>query len=70
MIEEAWPLASISSEIAYHLQRYAFDHLDAPVMRVTQSDTPLAFSPTLIEEALPNTLSHYCLRLNATLYRA
>ena len=24
-------------------------------MRVTQSDTPLAFSPTLIEEAIPNT---------------
>jgi pyruvate dehydrogenase E1 component beta subunit len=47
-------LASISSEIAYHLQRYAFDFLDAPVMRVTQTDTPLAFSPTLIDEALPN----------------
>ena len=53
-VEEAWPLASISSEIAYHLQRYAFDYLDAPVMRVTQTDTPFAFSPTLIEEALPN----------------
>ena len=53
-MEEAWPLASISSEIAYHLQRYAFDFLDAPVMRVTQTDTPLAFSPTLIDEALPN----------------
>lgn len=55
VIEEAHPLASISSEIAYHIQRYAFDHLDAPVMRVTQTDTPFAFSPTLIEEALPNT---------------
>ena len=55
ILEEAWPLASISSEIAYHLQRYAFDYLDAPVERVTQTDTPFAFSPTLIEEALPNT---------------
>ena len=54
VVEESWPLASISSEIAYHLQRYAFDYLDAPVMRVTQSDTPFAFSPTLIDEALPN----------------
>jgi pyruvate dehydrogenase E1 component beta subunit len=54
VIEESWPLASISSEIAYHIQRYAFDYLDAPVMRVTQSDTPFAFSPSLIEEALPN----------------
>jgi pyruvate dehydrogenase E1 component beta subunit len=54
VVEESWPLASISSEIAYWVQRYAFDHLDAPVMRITQSDTPFAFSPTLIEEALPN----------------
>ncbi|MEN9301867.1 MAG: hypothetical protein RL264_296 [Bacteroidota bacterium] len=54
VLEESWPLASIASEIAYHLQRYAFDYLDAPVMRVTQTDTPFAFSPTLIEEALPN----------------
>jgi pyruvate dehydrogenase E1 component subunit beta len=54
VVEESWPLASISSEIAYHLQNYAFDYLDAPVKRVTQSDTPFAFSPSLIEEALPN----------------
>ena len=46
VLEESWPLASISSEIAYHLQRYAFDYLDAPVERVTQTDTPFAFSPT------------------------
>jgi pyruvate dehydrogenase E1 component beta subunit len=54
VLEESWPLASISSEIAYHLQRYAFDYLDAPVMRITQTDTPFAFSPTLIDAALPN----------------
>lgn len=54
VVEESWPLASISSEIAYHLQRYAFDYLDAPVLRVTQTDTPFPFSPTLISHALPN----------------
>lgn len=54
VLEESWPLASISSELAYWIQRYAFDYLDAPVMRVTQTDTPFAFSPTLIEEALPS----------------
>ena len=54
VIEESWPLASISGEIAYHLQRHAFDYLDAPVMRVMQADTPFAFSKILIEEALPN----------------
>ncbi len=55
VLEESWPLASISSELAYHIQNYAFDYLDAPVKRVTQTDTPFAFSPTLIEAALPNT---------------
>ena len=68
VVEEAWPLASISSEIAYHLQRYAFDYLDAPVMRVTQTDTPFAFSPTLIDEALPN-VERIVKAVKSTLYR-
>ena len=68
VLEESWPLASISSEIAYHLQRYAFDYLDAPVQRVTQTDTPFAFSPTLIEEALPN-IDRLSKAIKATLYR-
>jgi pyruvate dehydrogenase E1 component beta subunit len=68
ILEEAWPLASISSEIAYHLQRYAFDYLDAPVERVTQTDTPFAFSPTLIEEALPNA-DRLIKAVKRTLYR-
>jgi pyruvate dehydrogenase E1 component beta subunit len=38
IVEEAWPLASISSELAYHIQRYAFDYLDAPVMRIAHPD--------------------------------
>ena len=54
VVEEAWPLASISSEIAYHIQRHAFDYMDAPVIRVTSRDVPLPYAPTLIEEILPN----------------
>ena len=54
VVEEAWPLASISSELAYHIQRYAFDYMDAPVQRVTNRDVPLAYAPTLIEAVLPN----------------
>jgi pyruvate dehydrogenase E1 component beta subunit len=68
VLEESWPLASISSEIAYHLQRYAFDYLDAPVERVTQTDTPFAFSPTLIDEALPN-VERIIKAVKRTLYR-
>ncbi len=54
VVEEAWPLAAISSEITYHLQRYAFDYLDAPVIRVNNMDIPLHYAPTLIEVTLPN----------------
>jgi pyruvate dehydrogenase E1 component beta subunit len=54
VVEEAWPLGSISSEIAYHVQRFAFDYLDAPVIRVNSGDVPLPYAPTLIEEILPN----------------
>ena len=54
IIEEAWPLASISSEVAYHIQRHAFDYLDAPVQRVTNLDLPLPYAPTLIDVILPN----------------
>ena len=68
VLEESWPLASISSEIAYHLQRYAFDYLDAPVQRVTQTDTPFAFSPTLIDEALPN-VDRLIKAVKSTMYR-
>lgn len=69
VVEESWPLASIASEIAYHAQRYAFDYLDAPVMRVTQTDTPFAFSPTLIEAALPN-VERVISAVKATMYRS
>jgi pyruvate dehydrogenase E1 component beta subunit len=54
IVEEAWPLASISSELGYHVQRFAFDYLDAPVVRVTAADVPLPYANTLIEASLPN----------------
>ena len=38
------PVASIATEITYRVQRHAFDHLDAPIRRLCQSDTPFAFS--------------------------
>jgi len=54
IVEEAWPLASISSEITFKVQKEAFDYLDAPILRVTTADTPLPYAPTLIEASLPN----------------
>lgn len=54
IVEEANPLAAISSEISYHVQRFAFDYLDAPIVRVNSKDLPLPYAPTLIEEILPS----------------
>jgi pyruvate dehydrogenase E1 component beta subunit len=54
VVEEAWPLGAISSEIAYYVQRHAFDYLDAPIHRVNSMDVPLPYAPTLIEAILPN----------------
>lgn len=54
IIEEAWPMASISADISHHVQKNAFDYLDAPVSRVNSMDVPLAYAPTLIEASLPN----------------
>jgi pyruvate dehydrogenase E1 component beta subunit len=53
-VEEAWPLGSISTEISYMVQKRAFDYLDAPIIRITTSDTPAAYAPTLMEAFLPN----------------
>jgi len=68
IVEEAWPLASISSELSYHIQRYAFDYLDAPVHRVTSRDVPLPYAPTLIEAILPN-VDRTIKAVKAALYR-
>lgn len=54
IVEEAWPLASISTDIAFNVQKDAFDYLDAPVKRVNSMDLPLPYAPTLIDAILPN----------------
>ncbi|MDI9873556.1 pyruvate dehydrogenase complex E1 component subunit beta [Flectobacillus rivi] len=54
VVEEANPIAGLSSEIAYNIQRWAFDFMDAPVIRVNSKDLPLPYAPTLIDEILPS----------------
>lgn len=54
VVDESWPLAGVSAEVAYAVQRHAFDYLDAPVTRVNSADTSLPYAPTLVEEWLPN----------------
>ncbi len=54
VVDENWPYGGIASEIAFRAQKDAFDYLDAPVLRVTQADVPLPFTPTLIDLSLPS----------------
>ncbi len=54
VVEEAWPFASVSTEIAYMVQQKAFDYLDAPVKRITTADTPAPYSPHLYEDWMPS----------------
>nr|WP_319382259.1 pyruvate dehydrogenase complex E1 component subunit beta [uncultured Roseibium sp.] len=52
-IEEAFPMCSVSSEIAYQVQEQAFDYLDAPILRVTGKDVPMPYAANLEKLALP-----------------
>lgn len=54
IVEEQWPMCSVSSEIAYRIQKEAFDYLDAPIRRITAADAPLHYAPNLVEAALPS----------------
>jgi len=54
VVDESWPMFGVSAEIAYEIQKYAFDHLDAPVTRVNSADTSLPYAPTFVEEFMPN----------------
>ena len=53
-VEEAFPTCSISSEIGFLLMEHAFDHLDAPVLRVTGKDVPMPYAANLEKLALPS----------------
>ncbi len=54
VVDEAWPFSGVSAEVAYEMQKYAFDYLDAPVTRVNSADTSLPYAPTLVDAWLPN----------------
>jgi pyruvate dehydrogenase E1 component beta subunit len=47
VVEEGWPHAGIGAQVVDLIQRDAFDHLDAPVQRVTQADVPMPYNKHL-----------------------
>ena len=52
VVEEGWPVCSISSEIVAVAMEQGFDDLDAPVLRVTNEDVPLPYAANLEKLAL------------------
>jgi pyruvate dehydrogenase E1 component beta subunit len=54
VIEEAWPWASVGGSIVDLIQREAFDHLDAPVLRLNGVDAPMPYAKNLEHAMLPN----------------
>lgn len=54
IVEEQWPMCSVSSEIAYRIQKEGFDYLDAPIRRITSADAPMHYAPNLVAMYLPD----------------
>ncbi|KYO51854.1 pyruvate dehydrogenase [Tistrella mobilis] len=52
-VEEGWPTAGMGAEQAALMMEHAFDHLDAPVIRVCGKDVPLPYAANLEKLALP-----------------
>lgn len=53
-VEEGWPFVGIGAQIVSTIQEEAFDHLDAPVLRVTQADVPMPYAKNLERLAKPS----------------
>jgi pyruvate dehydrogenase E1 component beta subunit len=54
IVEEQWPFGSVSSEVAYTIQKEGFDYLDAPIRRITAADAPLHYAGNLVAAAMPS----------------
>ncbi len=54
LLEEGWPYGGITATVAALIQEEAFDHLDAPVLRVTQADVPMPYAKQLEKLAKPS----------------
>jgi pyruvate/2-oxoglutarate/acetoin dehydrogenase E1 component len=55
IVEEGWPHGGVGANLAALIQEQAFDHLDAPVQRVTGADVPMPYSKRLEQAAMPHS---------------
>ena len=68
LLEEGWPYGGITTTIAALIQEEAFDHLDAPVLRVTQADVPMPYAKAMEKAAKPSA-EMVVEKVNRVLYR-
>lgn len=54
IVEEGWPFCGIGAQVAYEIQREAFDQLDAPILRVTGADVPMPYNKQLERLSKPD----------------
>ncbi len=54
VLEEGWELAGIGAQIVDYIQRDCFDDLDAPVVRVHQTDVPMPYAKAIEKAAKPD----------------
>jgi len=54
VVEEGWPHCGVGAQVVDVIQRDAFDQLDAPVLRITQADTPMPYNKQLERAAKPS----------------
>jgi pyruvate dehydrogenase E1 component beta subunit len=54
IVEEGWPHGGVGANLAALIQGQAFDHLDAPIERVTGADVPMPYSKRLEQAAIPH----------------
>jgi pyruvate dehydrogenase E1 component beta subunit len=54
IVEEGWPHGGVGANLAALIQEQAFDHLDAPIQRVTGADVPMPYSKRMEQAAIPH----------------
>lgn len=53
-LEEGWSYVGVGAQIVATIQEEAFDHLDAPILRIGQADIPMPYAKNLETMAKPN----------------
>ena len=54
IVEEGWPHGGVGANLAALIQGQTFDHLDAPIERVTGADVHMPYSKRMEQAAIPH----------------